>query len=189
MASFDMNNAIWLPLFLPIFLLDLLLSVVMKFLSPKEDVSSEMQSVEVGKATETHGAPRRSPKAKTGELFSVHRGATTVYEMVEDAVEKYGDRVAMQNFEFLGLRKLKETDRFPSKQFSDELVQVTYKELGQKIHAFGKGLRQIGMEPQPQTDDFDSAKGKFTLVIFEDTCKEWSTALQGAMSQRYVGLT
>jgi long-chain acyl-CoA synthetase len=42
------------------------------------------------------------------------------------------------------------------------------------------------MEPIPQMKEgqhFDTAKGPFVMVIFEDTCSLWSIALQGAMSQ------
>ena len=189
MPNLDSTSKLLLPLFLPIFLLDFILSLLSKIVSPKEDATKKLQSVEVGKATETHGAPRRSPAIQDGELLAVYKNATTVYEMIEQAIERFGDRVAMQHFEFLSLKKLKESDRFPTKQFGDTMIQVTYNEVGEKIRAFGEGLRQMGMEPQPKTDNFDDSKGKFTLVIFEDTCKEWTTALQGAMSQSMVVAT
>jgi len=194
MPTLDTTSKLLLPLFLPIFLLDLILSLLSKLLasSPASTKNANiMQSVPVGDAAETHGAPRRSPNAPE-KLASIYKNCTTVYEMVKQATEgEYGDKVAMQHFEFLGLSKLKPADRFPTKQFSEKLVQVTYQQLGQKIRTFGEGLRQMGMEPQPSTagSNFDKAKGKFTLVIFEETCKEWTTALQGAMSQSMVMAT
>jgi acyl-CoA synthetase (AMP-forming)/AMP-acid ligase II len=196
MPTLDSTSKLLLPLFLPIFVLDLilsllskLLSLLSKLLSPQEDATKELQSVEVGKGTEMHGAPRRHPATQEGELFTVYNNITTVYEMIERTKDRFGDRVAMQHFEFLGLKKVKESDQFPTKQFGDTMIQVTYNELGKKIRAFGEGLRQMGMEPQPKVDNFDDAKGKFTLVIFEDTCKEWTTAFQGAMSQSMVVAT
>lgn len=182
------NSQVWAPLFWPLMLLDFIFAFVSQLLngSPSDGLP-DLQSVEVGQATSTHGAPRRSPLA-TQEFVSVYNGATTVYEMVVQAVGKFGTRIAMQHYEFLELKKLKPTDRFPSKIFGDNLVQVNYNELGENIKAFGAGLRQLGMEPQPASarTDFDNAKGKFALVIFEDTCKEWTMAMQGALSQSMV---
>jgi len=87
----------------------------------------------------------------------------------------------------LELKKVKESDKFPSKHFDDSaLEEVTYSEFGECIQNFGAGLRSLGMEPIPQLkegESFDEATGPFVMVIFEDTCKQWSTALHGAMSQ------
>ncbi|CAB9509557.1 chain acyl-CoA synthetase 9, chloroplastic [Seminavis robusta] len=181
-----------LVLFFPIFVLDYILSLILT--PPKQDLS-EKKSVAVGDATETHGAPRRNP-ASPNEFISILMGNTTVYEMIQMGVKKNGDRVAMKHFQFLGMKKLKETDRFPSKIFNyddpDTMVQVTYKQLGENLTNFGKGLREIGMEPQPphsNQEEFEKATGKFSLVIFEDTCKEWTTAMQGAMAQSMVVAT
>ena len=195
MPTLDTTSKLLLPLFLPIFVLDFVLGLLSKIFfsstsaSPATKSDSGLQSVAHGDGTDTHGPPRRSPKTPSDGLVSIYKGCTTVYEMVTRATEKFGDRVAMQHFEFLGMKKLKESDRFPTKQFGDSMIQVTYSELREKIRVFGEGLRQMGMEPQPASTDFDKSKGKFCLVIFEDTCKEWTTALQGAMSQSMVVAT
>jgi AMP-binding enzyme len=207
MKKFEDNHPLVLIVFLPIFVMDYLLSLVFAFFvsrhqHPQDSISSTndeddlLQSVAVGDATIRHGAPRRSPLSRH-EFVSLYKGATTLYEMTQQAVAIYGeDRVAMQNFEFLGLKKEKETDRFPTKQFNYDddksMIQVTYKELGDNLMAFGKGLCELGLEPQPacaNEQEFESLKGKFCLVIFEDTCKEWTTAFQGAMSQNMVVAT
>jgi len=190
MAKLDLISKLLLPLFLPVFLLDFLLCLLSNLINPPENAADEMKSVAVGKPTDTHGAPRRSPKIKNGELMTAFDHAATLYELTQHAIKKFGNRVAMQHYEFLSLKKKKETDRFPSKQFGDNLIQVTYKELDDKIRNFGKGMRQMGMESQPKDDvEFDEKKGKFTLVIFEETCKEWTMAFQAAMSQSMVVAT
>lgn len=185
----DASSKKWAPLFWPIMLLDFIVCLILKVVRG-ESSTPELQSVEVGQATDTHGVPRRSP-ISPDKFVSVYQGSTTIYEMTQKAVQKFGSRIAMQHYQFLELKKLKETDRFPSKVFSDELNEISYTELGDKLKQFGSGLRQLGMEPQPESSrtDFDNCKGKFTLVIFEDTCKEWTIALQGAMSQSMVVAT
>jgi AMP-binding enzyme len=196
MPKFEDINPLLLILSLPIFLVDYLLSLVLTLISQQPNTKNdpEMQSVAVGEATLYHGAPRRSP-ISPNEFIATYKGATTIYDMMQNSVSKFGDdRVAMQHFEFLGLAKAKETDRFPSKQFDYDkgMIQITYKEFGENLAAFGKGLRELGLEPQPacaNEHEFENAKGKFCLVIFEDTCKEWTTAFQGAMSQNMVVAT
>ena len=42
------------------------------------------------------------------------------------------------------------------------------------------------MKPIPTLDEkesFNDAKGPFVMVIFEDTCKQWTIGLHGAMTQ------
>ena len=62
MAKLDLISKLLLPLFLPVFLLDFLLCLLSNLINPPENAADEMKSVAVGKPTDTHGAPRRSPK-------------------------------------------------------------------------------------------------------------------------------
>jgi long-chain acyl-CoA synthetase len=175
---------------LPVFLLDIvlyLISFVVGAATKKESKKTKdgLYSVTRGNATETHGAPRSS---SNGALLVTYMGCETVYEMIQASVQKYGaNRVAMQNRKFVDLKKLKESDRFPSKVFDDKagFETITYEELGEKLKNFGAGLRGLGMTPIPQHDpnDFENVKGDFNMVIFEDTCAEWTIALHGALSQ------
>lgn len=169
----------------PIFFLDIVIFLVKYLISGEWRPKPKKQySYPRGEATATHGEPR---SAATGELVAEYEGCKTVYEMVQNAVHKYSDNIAMQSRKFVGMKKLKETDRFPTKIFDDEagLNQITYKEFGENIANFGAGLRELGMIPIPEhnAQNFDTVTGDFKLVIFESTCSQWSTALHGAFTQ------
>lgn len=201
MASYKLEDVKlpYLLLFFPVFVLDLIWSVIMTVLDSKKSSRTKMkektmQSVAVGDATATHSAPRRSPKALDGFIDIYEGGCTTIYEMIQLAIETFPNRIAQTHFIYKGLKKNKATDRFPTKQFdyNGSPHQVTYQELGTNLLYFGQGLRELGMEPQPPIPTgktFDESKGRFVMVIFEDTCKEWTTAMQGAMSQSMVVAT
>jgi long-chain acyl-CoA synthetase len=175
---------------LPIFLLDIVL-YILSFAWLREIVRPKIiYSVAKGTATDTHGAPRRSIKSPDVLVASVYDGgkAKTVYDMTRAAVRDYGSKPALVSRKFVELKKLKETDRFPSKVYEDftNLDTITYEEFGEMTTNFGCGLRQIGMEPIPQLkagQHFDDVTGSFVLCIFEDTCKQWTIALHGAFSQ------
>jgi acyl-CoA synthetase (AMP-forming)/AMP-acid ligase II len=180
--TLDNKSKIVLVCALPLLLLDVVLYIlslqwIYKLLRPK------ISSVAVGEATDTHGCPRRSTKSPN-ELIASKR---TLYAMIQDAIEQYGDKTALVSRKFVELKKLKPTDRFPTKIYDDnEIEEITYKELGEQIEHFGAGLRALGMEPIPQLKEgetFNDAKGPFVMVIFEDTCKQWTIGMHGAMSQ------
>lgn len=178
---------------IPVYILDVALYLLSfawlrKLFAPK----IILYSVAKGEATDKHGAPRRSPKSTdvliTSNYENIGGGmAKTVYEMTTAAVQKYSEKTAMVSRKFIELKKIRETDRFPTKIFDDtSLDTITYEDLGKNILNFGAGLRSLGMEPIPQLkpgQHFDDATGPFVLVIFEDTCYQWTTALQGAFSQ------
>jgi long-chain acyl-CoA synthetase len=155
----------------------------LQWLFASGDVTKKRNSVAVGEATETHGAPRRSPKSPDKLLESQE----TLYEMIQTAIDKYGNKTALVSRKFVQLKKIKETDRFPTKIYDDpNLDIVTYKELGENIQCFGAGLRALGMEPIPQIkkgQTFDDLEGRSVMVIFEDTSNEWTISFHGAVSQ------
>lgn len=180
----------------PIFFLDLLIHFFQRIFgeSSSSNKSNKLpeRSFARGPATESHGAPRSSAKS---ELQADFHGAKTVYEMIQASVQKFGsDQIAMEFRKFVDMKRLKKDDKFPTKIFDDAsgLNQITYKDLGENIVNFGKGLREIGMNPIPNNhdpDNFDEVKGTFKMVLFEGTCPNWTTALQGAFSQSMVVAT
>ena len=178
---------------IPVFVLDMalyLITVVIAAVTGQAGKKSRknkdgLYSVIRGNATETHGAPRSVTK---DPLIATYGDSTTVYEMIQSAIETYGEhRIAMQYRKFVELKKLHEKDRFPTKIFNDEagFTTITYQEMGKTFKNFGAGLREIGMTPIPPHDpkNFDSVKGDFKMVIFDDTCAQWTMALHGALSQ------
>ena len=149
--------------------------------------SAAMSSHARGNATKTRGAPRSvAPEGPLLDHYDSHR---TVYEMMQAAVAKYGtSRVAMRSRKFVEEKKLKESDRFPTKVFDDDagFDDIDYTQLGDHIKNFGNGLRKLGMTPIPEFDgleEFNKLTGDFKMVIFEKTCAAWTIALQGAFSQ------
>jgi hypothetical protein len=172
---------------LPIFALDIAVYIFqatwLSKLFPKEPYS-----VAVGEATSSHGTPRRYAKNPDTFITTFGGHAHTVYDMTQAAVKSFGERTAMISRKFVEMKKLKPTDRFPSKIFDDTQLQNTsYNEFGQQIAYFGAGLRSVGLQPIPALDgsmeSFDNANGPFIIVIFEDTCSQWTVGLQGAFTQ------
>lgn len=190
MPQLENETKILMLLSVPLFILDILLYILSFAWLPKLLSGGKMYSVAHGEPTKTHSAPRRSTNHGHEQplIESVYDGgkAKTVYAMTQIAITEFSTRTAMQWRKFVEMRKLKETDRFPSKVFDDSVgfQKLSYKQLGQQIDNFGAGLRELGLEPIPETDQkFDDVKGNFCMVIFEDTCSQWTIALQGAFSQ------
>mmetsp|Transcript_22681 Transcript_22681/g.37524 ORF Transcript_22681/g.37524 Transcript_22681/m.37524 type:complete len:730 (-) Transcript_22681:56-2245(-) len=191
MAKLDAPTKIFMVAAIPVFLLDLVIYFLSLEWLQKIVQTPSLYSFERGEATATHGAPRSSTKDAT--LVTTVYDGETVYDMVKGSITKFQDRVAMRSRTFVDVKKVKETDRFPSKIFDDKagFVDITYEELGMKLNNFGAGLRELGLEPQPElgNTNFDDAKGNFCMVIFEDTCAEWTIACQGAFSQKMTVAT
>mmetsp|Transcript_8992 Transcript_8992/g.21036 ORF Transcript_8992/g.21036 Transcript_8992/m.21036 type:complete len:766 (-) Transcript_8992:88-2385(-) len=74
--------------------------------------------------------------------------------------------------------------RFPAKMFG-ETQERTFAEVGELAHAFGAGLRNLGVQPQPASATEDH-KG---MLIYDETSAEWMIAAQGAFSQNVVVAT
>lgn len=175
---------------LPILLLDVVIYIfsfawLRKMFSPSRDVYSAAH----GEETKTHGAPRRAATNPHKLIDTIYDGgnAKTVYEMTGAAVRDHGTNVALVSRKFLEFKRLKETDRFPTKIYDDsELEELTYEAFGEQIRNFGAGLRSLGMEPVPRLksgEKYDDASGPFILVLFEDTCKQWTVCLHGCFTQ------
>ena len=49
--------------------------------------------------------------------------------------------------------------------------------------AFGAGLVALGCKPQPAGVDYENLNGPHTILLWEDTCADWLTALIGAGGQ------
>lgn len=180
----------------PFFCLDVLLysfslawlrRTVLFVFNGRQQRQLKMQSVAVGSATDSQGAPRRSVLSPE-RLLDGDVPACTVYAMVQSAVQTHGSAPALVSRRFVELKKVHESDRFPSKIFDDSSFnESTYRSFGEQLLHFGAGLRGLKMEPIPSLQSDQSldnvSTGSSVVVIFEDTCWQWTVALHGALSQ------
>merc|ERR1711935_795995 len=80
--------------------------------------------------------------------------------------------------------------KFVNKGFGD-IEWNTYTGFHEDAVAFGRGLLKLGMEPSVATSkaEFEADSRPDTLLLWENTCAEWMTALAGAFSQSMVVAT
>ena len=122
----------------------------------------------------------------------------------------YSLKQCMGTRKFLGMKQWK-SERFSRKLFG-ETRWMNFKDVGSRAHAFGAGLIKIGLVSLPKTEGqedhfvqlsqnkiapslkteknaFEKSNKSHTLLIYEETCADWMTALIGAMSQSLVCAT
>ena len=141
-------------------------------------------------------AARRRDYTLTGLVESPYPNdnVTTLTDLFLYATKKFADRPCFGTRDYLG--ELSEPDpakgqRFKPKHFG-QTSWMTYGEVEERVKNFGSGLRNLGMEPQPDPSTikhFDEATGNFTLCIYENTCADWLSACQGSFSQNMVTAT
>ena len=108
----------------------------------------------------------------------------TAYEALARAYKVHADRPAQMIRPLLSWRT-EAGYRFPAKVFGPTITK-TFAQLGEEAHAFGAGLRALGLKPQPASLTSADHAG---LLIYEDTCAEWFVAAHGAFSQDIVVAT
>jgi long-chain acyl-CoA synthetase len=106
----------------------------------------------------------------------------TVWDIAERSFIEYEDQAA------LGTREYLYEDDQKRKVFG-ETTWETYGELGENARDFGAGLRLLGLQPLPQNKSLEATTGPHTMLLYEDTCANWITALLGAHSQSIVVAT
>lgn len=104
-------------------------------------------------------------------------GATTLYEMANYSFTTHGDQICMRKRKFLGWKTPK------IKEFGPEVIEYTYKQVGETARKFGAALRASGCVPSDPTTTLDKIKKPCRMAIFENTCPEWMIAALGAFSQ------
>eukprot|EP01013_Petalomonas_cantuscygni_P015594 TRINITY_DN3239_c0_g1_i1.p1 TRINITY_DN3239_c0_g1~~TRINITY_DN3239_c0_g1_i1.p1 ORF type:complete len:805 (-),score=230.94 TRINITY_DN3239_c0_g1_i1:792-3206(-) len=105
----------------------------------------------------------------------------TVHDLMQRNFRKFGHLKGFGTREYLG-EHTKEGSRFPLKMFG-ETHWLTYKEVQQRAKAFGCGLRKLGLQPQPADSEFEKLSAGHSLLLWEDTCADWMTALVAAGGQ------
>ena len=123
-------------------------------------------------------AAQSGPISLADGEFSV---CTTVHELMQFAFAKYGNKRLFGTRTYLG-EHTPEGARFPLKKFG-ETTWTTYREVQARAAKFGAGLVKLGCKPQPPNTDYEELTGPYTILLWEDTCAEWLTALIGAGGQ------
>jgi len=106
---------------------------------------------------------------------------TTVHELMQFSFAKFASKNLFGTRKYLGEYK-PEGARFPLKKFGDS-SWMTYREVQARAASFGAGLCALGCVPQPVNKDYEEMTGPHTILLWEDTCAEWLTALIGAGGQ------
>mmetsp|Transcript_25743 Transcript_25743/g.67542 ORF Transcript_25743/g.67542 Transcript_25743/m.67542 type:complete len:817 (-) Transcript_25743:202-2652(-) len=117
-------------------------------------------------------------------------GAETVYEILQASLLQFANRPAFGTRTFLGTTEAAGPKNHTKKIFG-ETTWRTYAEVGSRAEAFGAALRHAGSVPFVGTaSDFEVAPpGNHCMMIYENTCDDWTTAFLGAMSQSIVVAT
>ena len=106
---------------------------------------------------------------------------TTVHELMQHTFAKYASKNCFGTRTYLG-EHTPEGARFPLKMFG-ETTWKSYREVQHRAAAFGAGLVALGCKPQPANVDYEDLTGPYTILLWEDTCADWFTALVGAGGQ------
>ena len=115
-----------------------------------------------------------------GKLEDGTRGGSvqTIYDLLSMNYKQHAGLKAQGTRPLLGWQ----TDpgfKFPAKLFG-ETTWRTFGELGELAHAFGAGLRALGMSPQAADAMTADHKG---ILIYDETSADWMVCAQGAISQ------
>jgi long-chain acyl-CoA synthetase len=124
---------------------------------------------------------RVHPEFKGKLSMKPSSGASTLLEMAADSFKNHADSICMRKRQFLGW---KDGSKKKVKEFSPELIELTYAQVGEQAYKFGASLREIGgCVASDSTTTLDKVKKPCRIAIFENTCPEWMIAALGAFSQ------
>lgn len=117
----------------------------------------------------------------------------SVFDLVQRSVRVYAERPCLGTRAFLGTQK---ADPAKGQRFDPEVFGptdwITYSQFGNRLKAFGAGLKKLGMVSQPSFENFEDVADKqvpCSLTIYENTCADWQTAAHGCFSQSMVVTT
>jgi hypothetical protein len=152
-----LDLAAWLLTFGPIKLL-------MKFLKSKPRILPTSEALD---------APRRRVTGSKELLAVPFPEVQTLYDIMKRSSSVFSDRPCLGSRQYLkeGTPDPAKGQRFPPKVFGDT-TWLTYKEAFLRMEAFGRGLRQFGLKPQPELkagQTFDQIEGDCLLIVYENT--------------------
>jgi len=136
----------------------------------------------------------RHPNNIIGKPVEAADGCQTVFHAIEKSAKDNADKPGIMNRRFIR----KDVDDVRGRKIEmfvfGESYEMTYKELWSNVINFGKGLREIGVEPFKSGDDLEknlasSNPKPNSILIYEDTGAEWVTTILGAFSQSVVAAT
>eukprot|EP00036_Acanthoecidae_sp_10tr_P003880 CAMPEP_0182950858 /NCGR_PEP_ID=MMETSP0105_2-20130417/60976_1 /TAXON_ID=81532 ORGANISM="Acanthoeca-like sp., Strain 10tr" /NCGR_SAMPLE_ID=MMETSP0105_2 /ASSEMBLY_ACC=CAM_ASM_000205 /LENGTH=806 /DNA_ID=CAMNT_0025091165 /DNA_START=30 /DNA_END=2450 /DNA_ORIENTATION=- len=117
-------------------------------------------------------------------------GSSTVFEIFRASVERYSAKPAFGTRTYIGDTEPEGPKKLTKKIFG-ETTWRTFAEVGDRATAFGAALRASKMAPFVGTaKEYEAADlGNHCMMIYENTCDDWTTAFLGAMSQSIVVAT
>lgn len=120
---------------------------------------------------------RVAPDFRGNLAITPSNGATTMYEVANEAFTSHPDRVCMRQREFIGWKSKK------VKEFSSTVKEWKFSEVEVISAKFGAALRANGCVPSEPTTNLEKVKKPCRMAIFENTCPEWMMSCVGAFSQ------
>ena len=118
-------------------------------------------------------APRRQTTYSSELIAKPYPEVATLYDVFKVSGSKYADRPCFGTRQYLGEGKPDPAkgQRFPPKMFGETNWQ-TYKQVSERVWAFGRGLRSFGLSPQPELkpgQTINDMEGNYYLIIYENS--------------------
>merc|ERR1719316_1207134 len=124
---------------------------------------------------------RRHAKAKDTLASTPYPECKTVHDLMQRTFSAYASCDAQGTRKYLGEHK-PEGAKFGVKKFGDT-SWIKYDEMGNRVAAFGRGLTKLGMKAGPSGTSLETASGPHIMIIYEETCADWTIACLGAFTQ------
>merc|ERR1712166_35441 len=130
------------------------------------------------------------PKANPNLAAFPSEGTDTAWKCFSRAASKFANKRCMGTRQYVGTWRQEPGHKIVKKVFGD-IKWNTYTKFHGDAVAFGRGLLKLGMEPSVATNkaEFEADSRPDTLLLWENTCAEWMTAVAGAFSQSMVVAT
>jgi len=130
------------------------------------------------------------PEANPDLIAVPQEGITTAWRCFSRAAGKFATSRCMGTRQYVGTWRQEPDHKIVKKVFADTHWS-TYNQFHGEALAFGRGLLALGMVPSValNKEDFEADDRPDTMLLWENTCAEWMTALAGAFSQSMVVAT
>jgi hypothetical protein len=121
----------------------------------------------------TPDAPWRQVTYSKELIDKPYPDIVTLYDVMRTSSAKYAEKPCFGTRAYLGEGKPDPAkgQRFPPKVFG-ETSWMSYKEVAERMWAFGRGIRSYGLMPQPALTSgqtFDEMEGNYYLIIYENS--------------------